>query len=63
MTYSYRLSKPSKLVANPYVGTINGIDVIKDLMIDATNSTKDVVHLMIPKPVIMQIAEHVNKEG
>lgn len=48
---------------NPYVGTINGMDVTKDLMIDPTNSTKDVVHFMIPKPVVMQIAQHVNKIG
>ena len=32
-------------------------------MIDPTNSTKDVVHFMIPKPVVMQIAEQVNKSG
>ncbi|MGA9317236.1 MAG: hypothetical protein WBV84_04190 [Nitrososphaeraceae archaeon] len=55
--------KPSELVANSYIGTINGIDVTKELMIDPTNSTKDVVHFMIPKPVVMQIAEKVNKSG
>jgi hypothetical protein len=32
-------------------------------MIDPTNSTKDVVHFMIPKPVVMKIAEQVNKNG
>ena len=32
-------------------------------MIDPTNSTKDVVHFMIPKPVVMQIAEQINKNG
>ena len=57
------LPKPSELVANSYTGTINGIDVTKDLMIDPTNSTKDVVHFMIPKQIIMQIAEQVNKSG
>ena len=57
------LPKPSELVANSYIGTINGIDVTKDLVIDPTNSTKDVVHFMIPKPVVMQIAEQVNKSG
>lgn len=39
------------------------MDVTKDLMIDPTNNTKDVVHFMIPKPVVMQIAQHVNKIG
>ena len=57
------LPKPSELVANSYIGTINGIDVTKELMVDPTNSTKDVVHFMIPKPVVMQIAEQVNKSG
>ena len=57
------LPKPSELVANSYVGTINGIDVTRDLMTDPTNSTKDVVHFMISKPVVMQIAEQVNKSG
>jgi hypothetical protein len=58
-----QLPKPSGLVAKSYVGTINGIDVTKNLMVDPTNSTKDVVHFMIPKPVVMQIAEQVNKSG
>lgn len=35
----------------------------RPLMIDPTNTTKDVVHFMIPKPVVMQIAELVNKSG
>lgn len=55
--------KPSELTAKSYVGTINGMDVTKDLMVDPTNSTKDVVHFMIPKPVVMQVAEQVNKSG
>jgi hypothetical protein len=57
------LPKPSELVANSYNGTINGVDVTKELMIDTSNTTKDVVHFMIPKPVVMQIAEQVNNNG
>ncbi|MGH9924596.1 MAG: hypothetical protein ACRD5B_04390 [Nitrososphaeraceae archaeon] len=57
------IPKPSELTAKSYVGTINGIDVTENLMIDPTNSTKDVVHFMISKPVIMQIAEQVNTNG
>jgi len=57
------IHKPSELTSKSYVGTVNGMNVTKDLMIDPTNSTKDVVHFMIPKPVIMQIAEQVNKNG
>jgi hypothetical protein len=39
------------------------MNVTKNLMIDSTNSTKDVVHFMIPKPVVMQIAQQVTKNG
>jgi hypothetical protein len=38
------IPKPSELVARSYTGTINGIDVTKNLMIDPTNSTNDGVH-------------------
>ena len=51
------LFKPSELISNSYAGTINGIDVAKNLMMDRTNNTKDVVHFMIPKPVVMEVAE------
>jgi hypothetical protein len=57
------LPPPSERSAESYVGTINGINVTKNLMIDSTNSTKDVVHFMIPKPVVMQIAQQVTKNG
>jgi hypothetical protein len=62
------LPKPSELSAESYVGTIDGMNVTKNLMIDPTNSTKDVVHFMIvhfmiPKPVVMQIAQQITKNG
>jgi hypothetical protein len=57
------LPKPSELSSESYVGTINGMNVTKDLMVDPTNSTKDVVHFMIPKPVVMEIAQQVTKGG
>jgi hypothetical protein len=57
------LPKPSELSSESYVGTINGMNVTKNLMIDPTNSTKDVVHFMIPKPVVMEIAQQVTKSG
>jgi len=57
------LPPPSERSAESYVGTINGMNVTKNLMIDSTNSTKDVVHFMIPKPVVMQIAQQVTKNG
>ena len=32
-------------------------------MLDPSNSTKNVVHFMLPKPAVMQIAEQINKNG
>ena len=57
------IPKGSALASNSYVATINNIDVTKNLMVDPSNSTKDVVHFMLPKPTIMQIAEQVNGNG
>ena len=57
------IPKGSALASNSYVATINNIDVTKNLMVDPSNSTKDVVHFMLPKPTIMQIAEQVNANG
>jgi hypothetical protein len=57
------IPKGSALASNSYVATINNIDVTKNLMVDPSNSTKDVVHFMLPKPAIMQIAEQVNANG
>jgi hypothetical protein len=55
--------KGSALASNSYVGTINNIDVTKNLMVDPSNSTKDVVHFMLPKPAVVQISETVNNNG
>jgi hypothetical protein len=57
------IPKGSALASNSYVGTINNIDVTKNLMVDPSNSTKDVVHFMIPKPAVVQISETVNNNG
>jgi hypothetical protein len=54
------IPKGSALSSNSYAGTINNIDVTKNLMVDPSNSTKDVVHFMIPKPAVVQISETVN---
>ena len=55
------IPKGSLLASKSYIGTINGINVSNNLMVDPTNKTKDVVHFMLPKPVVIQIAEQVNK--
>jgi hypothetical protein len=39
------------------------MNVTKNLMLDPTNRTKDVVHFMIPKPVVLEIAQQVANSG
>ncbi|HET6590007.1 MAG TPA: hypothetical protein VFG45_07590 [Candidatus Nitrosocosmicus sp.] len=47
--------------AGGYLGYANGNDVTNTLMVDGNNQTKDVVHFMMTKPVVLQIAkEYVN---
>src|ERR671919_113989 len=57
------IPKQSELASVAYVGKVNGIDVSKNLMLDDSNSTKNVIHFMLPKPVVMQIVEQVNNNG
>src|ERR671919_1065022 len=53
--------KPSEFAAKrSYVGTVNGLDVTKNLVLDDTDPQKDVIHFMLPKPEVIKIAEHVN---
>jgi hypothetical protein len=55
------IPKGSSLTTKSYIGTINGINVTKDLMVDPTDRTNDVVHFMLPKPDVIQLAEQVNR--
>jgi hypothetical protein len=57
------IPKGSALSSNSYDATINNIDVTKNLMVDPSNSTKDVVHFMLPKPAVVQISETINNNG
>src|ERR671911_1685182 len=57
------IPKGSSLDSHSYTGVINGIDVTKNLMVDPSNSTKNVVHFMLPKPEVIQIAKEVNGNG
>src|ERR671911_1554412 len=57
------IPKGSSLASQSYTGAINGIDVTESLMVDPSNSTKNVVHFMLPKPAVIQIAEEVNNNG
>jgi hypothetical protein len=57
------IPKQSELASISYIGKVNGIDVTKNLMLDDSNSTKNVIHFMLPKPVVLQIAEQLNNNG
>jgi hypothetical protein len=57
------IPKGNSLASQSYAGEINGIDVTKNLMVDPSNSTKNVVHFMLPKPAVIQIAKEVNDNG
>ena len=46
-----------------FTGKVNGIDISKDVMVDNTNPQKDVIHVMIPKNNLIQLADQVNKNG
>ena len=46
-----------------YIGKVNGIDISKDVMLDNTNPNKDVIHVMMPKNTVIQLADQVNKNG
>ena len=58
------LPKPSILTApGSYVGYTNGKEVTNTLMVDGNNQTKDVVHFMLSKPVIQEIAQEYLKNS
>lgn len=46
-----------------YAGTVNDIDVTKNVVLDDTDPQKDIIHFMIPKSQLIQIAEQVNNKS
>jgi hypothetical protein len=46
-----------------YSATVNGINISKSVMLDNSNSQKDIIHIMLPKNQIIQIADQINKSG
>ncbi len=54
--------RPSTLSSSGgYAGFFNGKDVTYNLVVDGSNETKDVVHFMLTKPLILQIASQYNQ--
>lgn len=46
-----------------YIGKVNGIDISKNVMLDNTKHNQDVIHVMLPKNAVIQLANQVNKNG
>jgi hypothetical protein len=58
------IPKPNEFTSKTsYSGAVNGIDVTKNLVLDNSKPQKDVLHFMLPKSTVMQVAEQVNKNG
>jgi hypothetical protein len=54
--------RPSALSSSGgYTGFVNGMDVTNNLVVDGSNETKDVVHFMLTKPIVLQIASQHNQ--
>ncbi|MDQ6723121.1 MAG: hypothetical protein M3Z01_02490 [Thermoproteota archaeon] len=54
--------KPSILSSTgSYIRLVNGKDVTNNMVIDGSNKTKDIVHFMLTKPIVLQIASKYNK--
>jgi hypothetical protein len=43
-----------------YSGTVNGLDVTKDIMLDNTDPKTDVIHIMLTKDALLNLAEQIN---
>src|SRR5919199_1934561 len=46
-----------------FIGKVNGIDISNYVMVDNTNPQKDVIHVMIPKNNLIQLADQIIKNG
>ena len=44
-----------------YSATVNGINISKSVMLDNSNSKNDVIHIMLPKNQIIQVADQISK--
>jgi hypothetical protein len=46
-----------------YSATVNGMDISKSVMLDNSNSKKDVIHIMLSKNQIIHAADKISKNG
>ena len=56
LVHEVTVPKPSEFAAKrSYVGTVNGIDVTKHIMLDDTDPQKDVIHFMLPNSKLLKL--------
>jgi hypothetical protein len=49
--------------ASSYTGTVNGLNVTKDIVLDNTNPKTDVIHIMLTKDTLLSLAERLNNNS
>jgi hypothetical protein len=56
--------KPNAFTAKGgYAGTVNGVNISKNVMLDNSNSKADVIHVMLPKNDLLTLADQIIKDG
>lgn len=56
--------KPNAFTAKGgYIGTVNGVNISRNVMLDNSNSKADVIHVMLPKNDLIALADQVIKDG
>jgi hypothetical protein len=48
-------------VIGGYTGSVNGINISKNIMLDNSNPNTDIIHVMLPKNDLLTLATQVNK--
>ncbi len=46
-----------------YTGTVNGLDVTKDIVLDNTDPKTDIIHIMLTKDTLLSLAERLNNNN
>jgi hypothetical protein len=46
--------------ASSYSGTVNGLNVTKDIVLDNTDPNVDIIHIMLTKDALLNLAERIN---
>ena len=46
-----------------FIGKVDGIDVSKQIVVDNSNPDSDVIHVMLPKDVVLKVADQVKRNN